>query len=78
MPTWILRKTVDDERVGKPRPCAAGNEIARAVGVLTVREQMDSMLADGEYTERCAGVRHEIYDRHGLVGYFVLLSNESL
>jgi hypothetical protein len=78
MPTWILRKSVDDERVGKPRPCAARDEIARAVGILTVREQMASMLAAGEYTARCAEARHEIYDGHGLVGYFVLLSNESL
>jgi hypothetical protein len=78
MPTWILRKSVDDERVGKPRPCSARNEISRAVGILTVREQMASMLAAGEYTECYVDGRQEIYNGRGLVGYFVLLSNESL
>lgn len=76
MATWILRKTVDGERVGQPHRCAAPNDIVRAPGLLTVEEQIASMLAEGEYTEGLLNGQQEIYDHRGLVGYLVVLTNE--
>lgn len=76
MPTWILRKTVDGERVGEPRSCAGLQDIAREPGRLTIQEQIASLLQAGEYTEQLIDGRQEIYDHRGLVGHIVVVTNE--
>jgi hypothetical protein len=76
MPTWVLRKTVDGERVGDPLPCSSGNGLARVLGLLTLEEQMAYLLREEEAaSEEVAGQR-KIYRGQELVGYIVVLSTE--
>ena len=77
MPTWILRKNVDDERLGKPRPCANPRDIQRVVGVLTIDEQIGAMLADDEIVEPGTDGSRRIFADAQLVGYIVVLSSET-
>ena len=78
MPTWILRKNVDDERLGSPRSCAGPHDIQRVIGVLTVEEQIASMLAGDETVEPCpdSEASRKIYRGMKVVGYIVMLSND--
>jgi hypothetical protein len=75
MPTWVLRKSVDGERVGAPVPCASPHSIGRALGMLTVEEQVAAMLDEYERAEEASdGLK--IYKGQELVGYIVVLSTE--
>jgi hypothetical protein len=76
MSTLVLRKSVDDERVGGPFSCANPNDMARIPGLLTLEERMPWLLSPHE-TARCV-VRGQwrIYRGQELVGYLVVLSNE--
>src|SRR5688500_11299857 len=78
MPTWILRKNVDDERLGRPRSCSGPHEIQRVLGVLTVEEQIASMLARDETVdaEPDSEASRKIYRGVDVVGYIVMLSND--
>lgn len=78
MPTWILRKNVDDELLGRPHSCAGPRDIQRVIGVLTVEEQVASMLAKDETVEPRPGpeASRKIFRGMKVVGYIVMLSNE--
>jgi hypothetical protein len=76
MSTLVLRKSVDDERVGGPFSCANPNDMARIPGLLTLEERMAWLLSAHE-TARCVvRGRWTIYSGQELVGYLVVLSNE--
>jgi len=76
MSTLVLRKSVDDERVGGPYPCANPNELARIPGLLTLEERMPWLLAAHETARADAHGQRRIYRGRVLVGYIVVLSNE--
>jgi hypothetical protein len=76
MPTWILRKNVDDELLGRPHSCAGPHDIQRVIGVLTVEEQIASMLAKDEVVEPGDEASRKIYRDTKVVGYIVMLSND--
>ena len=76
MSTLLLRKSVDDERVGKPYFCANPNDMARVPGLLTLEERMPWVLSAHETARRVVHGQWKIYRGHELVGYLVILSNE--
>jgi len=76
MSTLLLRKSVDDERVGEPYFCANPNEMARIPGLLTLEERMPWLLSAHETARRVVHGQWKIYRGHELVGYLVILSNE--
>jgi len=76
MSTLLLRKSVDDERVGEPYFCANPNEMARIPGLLTLEERMPWLLSSHETARRVVHGQWKIYRGHELVGYLVILSNE--
>jgi hypothetical protein len=76
MPTWILRKSVDGERVGPPRPCAIDERLARALGGLTEAENTAQLLAENESATAVVDGQRKIYSGDRLVGYIVRLSTE--
>ena len=76
MPTWVLRKSVDDERVGFPFPCASPSAVTRVAGLLTLEERMPWLLAAHETAREGAGGQRRIYRGKELVGYIVVLSSE--
>jgi isopentenyl phosphate kinase len=82
MPTWILRKNVDGERIGEPRPCVGPKDIARRLGMLTIEEQIANMLAENETAESYrdaqshADATRKIFSGDELVGYIAVLSTD--
>ena len=76
MSTLVLRKSVDDERVGGPFSCANPNEMARVPGLLTLEERMPWLLSAHETTKAVVHGQWKIYDGEKLVGFLVILSNE--
>ena len=82
MPTWILRKNIDGERLGEPRQCAGPKDIGRVVGVLTIEEQIAQMLAEHEKAESLvdaeshADATCRIFRGDEVVGYIVVLSTD--
>ncbi len=76
MPTWVLRKTVDGERVGDPLPCASGNGLARVLGLLTMEEQTAYLLDQEETASEVVNGQRKIYRGQEVVGYIVVLSTE--
>jgi hypothetical protein len=76
MPTWILRKNVDDERLGEPHACAGPNDIQRVLGVLTIDEYIATMLEENELVEPDHGGSRRILNGSEVVGYIVVLSSE--
>jgi hypothetical protein len=76
MSTLLLRKSVDDERVGEPYFCANPNEMARIPGLLTLEERMPWVLSAHETAKRVVHGQWKIYRGRELVGYLVVLSNE--
>ena len=76
MPTWILRKTVDGERVGAPRPCAINEGLGHHVGALTVEEHTALLLSQNEKAAEVVDGRRKIYRGDKLVGYIILLSTD--
>ena len=74
MTVLVLRKSVDDERVGGPFSCSDPNEIARIIGRLTLEERVAHLL-DAEETVRVDEEGHvKVYRGEQLVGYIVVLS----
>jgi hypothetical protein len=65
MATWILRKSVDGERVGAPRRCESTQE-----------EQTAALLASQEKAAEVIDGQRKIYLGQQLVGYIVVLSAE--
>jgi hypothetical protein len=76
MSTLVLRKSVDDERVGGPFSCANPNEMARVPGLLTLEELMPWLLGTHETARDVIHGQLRIYRGQELVGYIVVLSNE--
>ena len=76
MSTWVLRKSVDDERVRGPFPCAGLHEMSRRIGLLTLEERTAWLLAAHETAREIADGQRKIYRGQELVGYLVVLSNE--
>lgn len=76
MSTLVLRKSVDDERVGGPYSCASANEMARVLGFLTLEERLPWLLATHETTREIVRGQYQIYHGQELVGYLVVISNE--
>lgn len=76
MSTLVLRKSVDDERVGGPFTCANPNEMARVPGLLTLEERMPWLVSAHETARRVVHGQGKIYRGQELVGYIVVLSNE--
>ena len=76
MSTLVLRKSVDDERVGGPFSCANPNDMARIPGLLTLEERMPWLLARHETARPVVHGQWKIYSGPKLVGYLVILSNE--
>ncbi len=76
MPTWILRKNVDNERLGEPHACANPRDIQRFVGVLTIDEHIATMLGDDEQVEPNHEGSRKILSGSRVVGYIVVLSTD--
>ena len=76
MSTLLLRKSVDDERVGEPYFCANPSAMARVPGLLTLEERMPWLLSAHETARRVVQGQWKIYRGQELVGYLVILSNE--
>jgi hypothetical protein len=76
MPTWVLRKSLDGERVGEPLPCASPNDVARVVGLLTLEEQTAFLLQENETAADIIDGERKIYRDHELVGYIHVLSTD--
>ena len=76
MSTLVLRKSVDDERVGGPFSCANPNEMVRVPGLLTLEELMPWLLGTHETARYVVHGDIRIYRGQELVGYIVVLSNE--
>jgi hypothetical protein len=76
MATWILRKSVDWEREGAPRPCASPRADARDVGSLTVEQQTAVLLGDDENAADDVDGQRKIFRGNQLVGYILMLSTE--
>jgi hypothetical protein len=76
MTVVVLRKSVDDERVGGPFSCADPTEIARIIGRLTLEERVAHLLNVGEIVRISADGRIKVFRDDDLVGYIVVLSAE--
>jgi hypothetical protein len=76
MSVVVLRKSVDDERVGGPFSCADPKEIARIIGVLTLEERVAHLLNTDETVRVTEDGYAKVFRGEELVGYIVVLSNE--
>lgn len=76
MSVLVLRKSVDDERVGGPFSCADPNEIARIIGRLTLEERVAHLLTENETIKVAEDGQVKVYSGEELVGYIVILSAE--
>ena len=76
MPVVVLRKSVDDERVGGPFSCADPTEIARIIGRLTLEERVALLLTDDETVSVAEDGRVKVLRDDELVGYIVVISAE--
>ena len=74
MTVVVLRKSVDDERVGGPFSCADPTEIARIIGRLTLEESVAHLLTDNETVSVAQDGRVKVLRGDELVGYIVVLS----
>lgn len=74
MPVLVIRKSVDDERVGGPFSCAEPQEIARIIGRLTLEERLADLLEANEAVKVSEDGHVKIYSGDELVGYIVILS----
>ena len=75
MTVLVLRKSVDDERVGGPFSCSDPKEIARVIGQLTIEERVAHLLAANE-TVSVSEDGIKVYRGDELTGYIVILSAE--
>ena len=48
MTVWVVRKSLDGDTLGAPRLCAQPGSVARIPGLLTVEEQLATLLREGE------------------------------
>ena len=76
MTVLVLRKSVDDERVGGPFSCADPKEIARIIGRLTLEERVAHLLTTNETVRVSEDGQVRIFRGEDLVGYIVVLSAE--
>src|SRR4051812_12682193 len=72
----VLRKSVDDERVGGPYSCADPQEIARIVGRLTLEERLAHLLNADEVVKVTEEGQIKVFRDEDLVGYIVVLTGE--
>jgi hypothetical protein len=76
MPTWVLRETLDGERVGEPLPCAGPNDVVRVVGLLTLEEQTAFLLDEDETVSDIIDGEAKIYRDQRLIGFIHVLSTD--
>jgi hypothetical protein len=76
MSTLVIRKSVDDERVGGPFACADANQMVRIPGLLTLEERLPWLLGKYETATDDGHGHCKIYCGGVLVGYLVVLSND--
>ncbi len=76
MTVLVLRKSVDDERVGGPFSCADPTEIARIIGRLTLEERVAHLLTTNETVRVTEDGRVKVFRGEELVGYIVVLTAE--
>lgn len=76
MTVVVLRKSVDDERVGGPFSCADPTEIARIIGRLTLEERVAHLLNANEVVRVTEDGQIKVFRGNDLVGYIVVLSGE--
>ncbi|HEU4779688.1 MAG TPA: hypothetical protein VFS58_07365 [Steroidobacteraceae bacterium] len=76
MTVLVLRKSVDDERIGGPYACADPNQIARIVGVLTLEERVAHLLSANEAVRVNEDGQIRVFRGEELVGYLVILGTE--
>jgi hypothetical protein len=76
MTVVVLRKSVDDERVGGPFSCASPSEIVRIIGLLTLEERVAHLLTTGESVRVTEDGQVRVFRGDELVGYIVVLSAE--
>ena len=76
MSVVVIRKSVDDERVGGPYSCADPIEIARVIGRLTLAERVAHLLASDETIDVTEDGQVKVFRGAELVGYIVVLSND--
>jgi hypothetical protein len=76
MTVLVLRKSVDDERVGGPFSCADPREIARIVGRLTLEERVAHLLNPNESIKVTEDGQVKVFRDDELVGYIVILGGE--
>jgi hypothetical protein len=77
MTVLVLRKSVDDERVGGPYICADPTEIARIIGRLTLEERVAHLLAANEIIRVTEEGQVKVFRGDELVGYIVVLTADS-
>ena len=76
MTVLVLRKSVDDERVGGPFSCSDPQEITRIIGRLTLEELVAHLLSTNETVRLSDDGRVKVFRGDELVGYIVVLSTE--
>jgi len=76
MTVLVLRKSVDDERVGGPFSCSDPQEITRIIGRLTLEELVAHLLNTNETVRLSEDGRVKVLRGEELVGYIVVLSTE--
>ena len=76
MTVLVLRKSVDDERVGGPFSCSDPQEITRIIGRLTLEELVAHLLKTNETVKLSDDGRVKVFRGDELVGYIVVLSTE--
>jgi hypothetical protein len=76
MTTLVIRKSVDDERVGGPFTCSDRNEMARVLGRLTLEERVAYLLTAQETALELVDGQRKILCDGQVVGYVVVLSTE--
>ncbi|HEU5137023.1 MAG TPA: hypothetical protein VFU13_17880 [Steroidobacteraceae bacterium] len=76
MTVLVLRKSVDDERVGGPFSCADPTEIARIIGRLTLEERVAHLLTPNETVKVAEDGQVKVFRGDELTGYIVILTAE--
>jgi hypothetical protein len=57
MTVWVVRKSPDGSVIGAPRLCAKPGRVARVRGLLTIEEQIATLLAADETAQDLGAVR---------------------
>jgi hypothetical protein len=74
MTVWVVRKSLEGDTIGAPRPCAKPGRVVRVPGLLTVEEQIATQLGELESVQDIsARDRWNIFKGSEPTGYIEML-----